>query len=82
MRSGAASWSVRLGTRDVDYRGQLKVLKRNGYCGYLSMETHGRIRHAIPKDAVRQAQGSAFSVGGEEATRLCLESLREMLQQI
>lgn len=76
------STSVRFGTGDVDYRGQLKALKRDGYRGYLSMETHWRIGHTIPKDAVRQPQGRVFSAGGEEATRLCLESLREMLRQV
>jgi sugar phosphate isomerase/epimerase len=74
--------SVRLGTGDVDYLGQLKALKHDGYQGYLSMETHWRIRHQIPKDVVRQPKGSVFSAGGEEATRLCLESLREMLRQV
>jgi L-ribulose-5-phosphate 3-epimerase len=76
------SESVRLGTGDVDYLGQLRALKRDGYGGYLSMETHWRIRHEIPKDVVRQPQGSVFSAGGEEATRQCLESLRAMLQQV
>jgi sugar phosphate isomerase/epimerase len=76
------SESVRLGMGEVDYRGQLKALERDGYRGYLSMETHWRIRHAIPKDIVRQPKGSVFSAGGEEATRLCLESLRGMLRQV
>jgi hypothetical protein len=31
---------------------------------------------------VRQPKGSLFSAGGEEATRQCLESLREMLRQV
>jgi L-ribulose-5-phosphate 3-epimerase len=74
--------SVRLGLGDVDYLGQLKALKRDGYSGYLSLETHWRIRHAIPKDVVRQPKGRVFSAGGEEATRQCLESLREMLKQV
>jgi sugar phosphate isomerase/epimerase len=76
------SEGVRLGTGDVDYLGQLKALKHDGYQGYLSLETHWRIRHAIPKDVVRQPKGSVFSAGGEEATRQCLESLREMLWQV
>jgi sugar phosphate isomerase/epimerase len=74
--------SVRLGTGDVDYIGQLKALAHDGYRGYLSLETHWRINRDIPKDLVRQPQGSAFSQGGEEATRQCLEGLRAMLQQI
>jgi L-ribulose-5-phosphate 3-epimerase len=74
--------SVRLGMGDVDYLGQLKALERDGYQGYLSLETHWRIQHEIPRDVVRQPKGSVFSAGGEEATRQCLESLREMLRQL
>jgi L-ribulose-5-phosphate 3-epimerase len=74
--------SVQFGTGDIDYIGQLKALKRDGYQGYLSLETHWRLRHEIPQDLVRQPKGSAFSHGGEEATRRCLAKLREMLQQI
>jgi sugar phosphate isomerase/epimerase len=74
--------SVRLGTGDVDCIGQLKALARDGYRGYLSLETHWRINRDIPQDLVRQPKGSAFSQGGEEATRQCLEGLRAMLQQI
>jgi sugar phosphate isomerase/epimerase len=74
--------SVRLGMGDVDYLGQLKALEADGYRGYLSMETHWRIQHEIPRDVVRQPKGSVFSAGGAEATRQCLESLREMLRQL
>jgi L-ribulose-5-phosphate 3-epimerase len=74
--------SVRLGLGDVDYLGQLKALKRDGYRGYLSVETHWRGGHALPQAVVRQPKGSVFSAGGEEATRQCLESLREMLRRV
>jgi sugar phosphate isomerase/epimerase len=74
--------SVRLGTGDIDYLGHLAALKRDGYGGYVSLETHWRINHAIPREVVRQPKGSAFSAGGEEATRQCLHSLQAMLRQI
>lgn len=32
--------AVRLRTGDVDYAGQFKALKADGYSGYLSLETH------------------------------------------
>jgi sugar phosphate isomerase/epimerase len=76
------SESVRLGMGDVDYLGQLKALKHDGYWGYLSMETHWRFHQALPKEIVRQPKGSLFSAGGEEATRLCLQRLQEMLTNI
>ncbi len=79
-RNGTVA-GVRLGTGDVDYLGQLKALTGGGYRGYLSLETPWRINRDIPKDLVRQPKGGAFSQGGEEATRQCLEGLRAMLQQ-
>jgi len=36
----------------------------------------------FPKEVVRLPKGSAFSLGGEEATRRGLERLRAMLQQL
>ena len=73
---------MRLGTGDIDYVGQLQALKRDGYQGYLSLETHWRMQHEIPREVVRQPQGSVFSAGGEEATRQCLASLRALLRQV
>ncbi|MCS6861186.1 MAG: sugar phosphate isomerase/epimerase [Abditibacteriales bacterium] len=73
---------VKFGTGEVDYIGQFKALKADGYDGYLSLETHWRIRHEIPDDLLQRPKGSAFSFGGEEATRQCLQSLREMLATI
>lgn len=74
--------AVRLRTGDADYAGQFKALKADGYSGYLSLETHWRVRREIPEDLLHRPKGSVFSFGGEEATRLCLQSLREMLAQV
>jgi sugar phosphate isomerase/epimerase len=56
--------SVGLGMGDVDYIGQLKALTHDGCRGYLSLETHRRIKRDIPKDLVRQPKGSALSQRG------------------
>ncbi len=74
--------AVRLGAGEVDYLGQFRALKADGYRGYLSLETHWRVRREIPEELLHRPKGSAFSFGGEEATRLCLQSLREMLAQV
>jgi L-ribulose-5-phosphate 3-epimerase len=74
--------AVRLDSGEVDYMGQLRALKADGYSGYLSLETHWRVRREIPEDLLHRPKGSAFSFGGEEATRLCLQSLREILAQV
>ncbi len=74
--------AVRLGRGEVDYLGQFKALKADGYSGHLSLETHWRVQREIPEDLLHRPKGSVFSFGGEEATRLCLQSLREMLAQV
>ncbi|HXH09377.1 MAG TPA: hypothetical protein VNP04_06400 [Alphaproteobacteria bacterium] len=40
------------------------------------------MQRGLPKELVRLPTGSAFSLGGEETTRRCLERLRAMLQQL
>jgi len=74
--------AVRFGTGAVDYLGQFRALKADSYKGYLSLETHWRVRCEIPEDLLHRPKGSTFSFGGEEATRLCLQSLREMLTRV
>ncbi|MCS6926339.1 MAG: sugar phosphate isomerase/epimerase [Candidatus Binatia bacterium] len=74
--------AVRFGTGEIDYVSQLRALKADGYSGFLSLETHWRVRHTIPAELLHRPQGSAFSFGGEEATRLCLQNLRELLARI
>lgn len=74
--------AVRLGTGEVDYAGQLRALKADGYRGFVSLETHWRVRHAISAELLHRPKGSAFSFGGEEATRLCLQSLRALVARI
>jgi hypothetical protein len=47
----------------------------------LSLETYWRIRREI-REKLPFPKGRAFFWGGEAATRLCLQSLREMLAQV
>lgn len=53
------------GKGEIDYRGQLEALVRDGYAGAVSMETHWR-----PKDMSR-----------EQATRLCLDRLWRLIEE-
>lgn len=56
---------VRIGDGEIDYPGQFRALKADGYDGYISLETHYR------------PYGNA-----EQGSRLCLESLNEMLGSV
>lgn len=71
---------VRVGEGLVDYMGLLSALKRDGYRGWLSMETHYRKGRRISGEAMRIPQGAAFSDGGMEAMAESIASLRAMME--
>jgi len=70
------------GEGEVDYRGQFKALKDDGYKGYISLETHWRPRRKISEDILVRPGGKAFSEEGEEASEICMHALLQMLSSI
>lgn len=67
-----------MGRGDVDFHGALDRLKADGYDGYVSVETHYRVKTAqMQEDQLVRPQGSGFSQGGYEATRAYLDILRD-----
>jgi len=77
---GKPEW-VAFGEGEVDYRGQLKALKDDGYDGYLSLETHWRLKK-IPKDLIIKPSGEVYSSLREESSRICMKNLKNMLREI
>src|SRR5690606_13320289 len=69
---------VPLGQGDVDYVGQFEALSRDGYSGYVVLETHYRPRHEISDELMARPRGSAFSYMGYEATEECLKAWDEL----
>lgn len=65
-------------TGDVGWRSHLAQIKRVGYKGMISLETHWRVIQIAEADLHLPA-GYGFSRGGEEASRVCLHNLRELL---
>jgi sugar phosphate isomerase/epimerase len=39
----------------VDWLGQLKALKKDGYTGVISLETHWRLKGGTPEESSRQS---------------------------
>jgi sugar phosphate isomerase/epimerase len=70
------------GKGEVDYRGQFKALKDDGYKGYISLETHWRPRKKIPEEILVRPGGKAFSEEGEEASEICVHALLQILSSI
>ncbi len=70
-----------IGEGEVDYLGQFQALVRDGYKGYLSLETHWRPTTQLPEDIVQMPKGDQFSYMGDVATRECLTRLKALLKQ-
>ena len=71
-------------------------LKRDGYAGYLSLETHWRPGQDLDEETVRMPRGQAFSGGSAEvaggsaevaggsaevASRICMANLRRLIEE-
>lgn len=67
-----------VGLGDVGWRAHLAEIARSGYQGMFSLETHWRVIQIAEADLHLPA-GYGFSRGGEEASRVCLHNLRELL---
>lgn len=72
---------VCIGTGSVDYPNLLRALLRDGYQGWLSLETHYRKNAVISEALMRQPGGAAFSEGGLAATAESIDALRTLLAQ-
>lgn len=73
---------VELGKGIVNWPEQLRMLKRDGYGGYMSLETHYRTDAQLSEALLRLPGGTAFSQGARQASEDCLRALRKMLQAI
>lgn len=76
---------VKVGTGLVDFTGILKALQKQGYQGYLSLETHYRKvmgnRTALSGDQLTHPGGAAFSAGGEAACHESMTALKGLVRE-
>ena len=71
-----------IGQGDVDWLGQFRALKNDGYSGYISLETHYRHSGKISEALIAMPKGAAFSLGGYEATKESLGLWKNMLAKL
>ena len=69
-----------IGEGDIDYPGQIRALLRDGYQGYLSLETHWR-PEGLTEEQLSRPGGTAFSSTGEYGSRICLENLTRIINE-
>jgi sugar phosphate isomerase/epimerase len=81
-RENGSHQFVAFGEGEVDYVGQLKALKNDGYTGYLSLETHWRLKKQLPTHLLVKPGGEDFSFLGEESSKICMKNLKDMLCEI
>ena len=74
--------SVPVGEGVIDWPGQLQAFIDDGYEGHLCLETHWRPSLKIDDAILNRPGGQAFSEAGEEASRICIEKLLAMLEDL
>lgn len=74
--------AVPIGEGSVDFKGQFRALLKDGYSGYVVLETHYRPQHEMSEGLLALPKGSAFSYLGYEATEQCLINWKKMLDGI
>lgn len=73
---------IAFGDGEVDYLGQLRALKEDGYRAYLSLETHWRPKGHLSEDLMARPGGEEFSRLGEYASEICMCNLLKLLDSI
>ncbi len=74
--------SVALGDGEARLKDTLEALHRDGYKGWVSLETHWRIQEKLGEDVTRSPMGASFSAGAEPASRECMKRLKSWLEGI
>jgi sugar phosphate isomerase/epimerase len=74
--------SVPVGTGVINWKGQINDLLESNYKGYLSLETHWRPKKVLSEALLNRPGGSAFSEAGEEASRICLDNIINILKSL
>ena len=73
---------VAVGEGIIDWRGQLEALLDMDYEGACSLETHWRPDAELDSDLLNRPGGATFSANVEGASRICLENINNILQEL
>lgn len=80
VRGATQTDCVKVGLGQVNFPAILRQLQRDGYSGWLSMETHYRLGGQLSEQALRLPGGADFSVGGAGATAESIFALKDILK--
>jgi sugar phosphate isomerase/epimerase len=68
---------VRLGDGDLPWPDILAGLHRDGFTGWVTLETHWRLDRVLTGQERDEPWGEGISAGGVEASRVCMAALNE-----
>lgn len=74
--------SAALGDGEARLKDTLQALHRDGYRGWVSLETHWRMQEKLGEDVTRSPMGADFSAGAEPASRECMKRLKAWLEEL
>ncbi len=69
-----------VGEGGVNIEGQIRALLRDGYRGFVSLETHWRPEE-LPEEVRRTPGGRGFSEKAEYASRICMDRLKRIVEK-
>ena len=72
---------VPVGEGDVDYLSQIIALLKDNYKGYVSLETHWRLKGQLDKELAEKPGGEAFSSMGELSSDICMKNLKKIIEK-
>ena len=73
--------AVKIGTGEANTALQMKLLKKAGYRGWMSLETHYRLDRALDEKLIRVPGGAEFSHGGYAASAESMESWLRLISE-
>ena len=79
VRENGGGRAVCVGTGLVDYPGLLAALKRDGYDGYMCLETHYRHSGELDEKQLSLPGGSVFSRGAASASAESITAFKKLL---
>lgn len=82
VRENGQGRAVCVGTGLVDCPGLLKALMRDGYDGYVCLETHYRKAAELNENQLALPGGSVFSEGAEAASCECMEAFMQIINRV
>ena len=82
LRENGSARAVCIGTGEGQVRETLAALRKDGYDGWLSLETHYRLNAVLDDAALRLPGGAAFSSGAAAASAQSMRALISILEEI